>query len=520
MGLIVVMGTVSYGATMTGTVSGANGAPFQGAFVEAQNSKTKITVIVLSNSQGRFRIPDLPAGDYRVQIKAVGYRAEPRNPVTLATDQNASLDFSLQKSAVRWNEISQYQAAQLWPPSKGKDLIFAHCNICHQFQSRMASVGRDFDGWKDRIAFMRDAMHFSVFLGPNFRDQDADVVATYLDSMFGPDSVLPKSPADMPDYEKTVRPFTGDAMNIVYVEYEMPAPSRMPFSAAPDKNGFMWIPDFGVANKITRLDPKTGEMKDFSIPFPGTGGVHSAVPAADGSVWIAEQGSNRVGRWDPSTEKITEFQDAYLPGKEGIEDGGSKHTVRIDPSGKVWASGVPLTRFDPETSKFKRFDSGGGYIYDVKPDKNGDVWFTNFFKDKIGKVDAKTDEVSFWTLPTANAYPRRMEIGPDGMIYSGEFLGGKMARFDPKSQMFKEFQLPGPDPSPYAMGFDADGYLWYDSHNMDTINRFDPRTGKTIEYPFPHSELCMREFFRDAQGRMWYGTAPNNKVGYFYLAGK
>ena len=107
-----------------------------------------------------------------------------------------------------------------------------------------------------------------------------------------------------------------------------------------------------MANKITRLDPKTGEMKDFPIPFTGTAGVHSAVPAPDGSVWLAEQGSNKLGRWDPVTQKITEYQDAYLPGKEGIEDGGSKHTVRIDPSGKVWASGVPLTRFDPETEKF------------------------------------------------------------------------------------------------------------------------------------------------------------------------
>ena len=40
----------------------------------------------------------------------------------------------------------------------------------------------------------------------------------------------------------------------------------MPFSAAPDKNGFMWIPNFGVANKITRLDPKTGAMTDYSVP--------------------------------------------------------------------------------------------------------------------------------------------------------------------------------------------------------------------------------------------------------------
>ena len=520
-GLIVCIGSACSGATITGTVKGADGTSFQGAFVEAKNAKTKITVIVLSDSQGRYRIPDLAAGDYSVQIRAVGYRADPRNSMTLAADQNASLDFALQKGVVRWNEISQNQAAQLWPAAKGKELLFGHCNICHQFQSRIASVRRDLDGWKDRVAFMREAMHFSVFLGPNFSDQDAEEVANYLNSLFGPDSVLPKSPEDMPAYQKTVRPFTSEAMNIVYVEYDMPGPSRMPFSAAPDKNGFLWIPDFGLANKITRLDPKTGEMKDFSIPFTGTGGVHSAVPGADGSVWIAEQGSNRIGRWDPVTQLITEYQDAYVPGKEGIEDGGSKHTVRIDPSGKVWASGIPLTRFDPETGQFTQFDKeDGGYFYDVKPDKNGDVWFTNIYANKIGKVDGKTMKVSRWSLPTENSAPRRMEIGSDGMIYSGEFRGGKMARFDPKTQTFKEFPLPGPDPSPYGLGFDSDGYLWYVSHNMDLIGRFDPRTGKVIEYPFPHPEPAIREFFRDSQGRMWYGTSPNNKVGYFYLAGK
>src|SRR5579862_1234994 len=375
IGLAFLLASSGYAATISGTVTGADGAAFQGAFVEAQNSKTKITVIVLSDSQGHYKVPDLAAGDYRVQIKATGYRTEPLAKLTLTEDQNASHDFPLQKAMVRWNEISQNQAAQLWPPGKGKDLIFGHCNICHQFQSRMASVGRDLDGWKDRVAFMREAMHFSIFLGPNFSDQDADVVANYLDSMFGPDATLPKSPADMPGYAKTVRPFSSDAMNIVYVEYDMPAPSRMPFSAAPDKNGFLWIPDFGLANKITRLDPKTGEIKDFPIPFTGTGGVHSAVPAPDGSVWIAEQGSNRIGRWDPTTQKITEYQDAYLPGQEGIEDGGSKHTVRIDPTGKVWTSGVPLTRFDPETGKFDRFDERV-YAYDVKPDKSGGAWFT------------------------------------------------------------------------------------------------------------------------------------------------
>jgi virginiamycin B lyase len=507
------------GATLTGTLKDADGGAFQGAFVEAQNAKTRITAIVLSDSQGRYHIPDLPAGSYQVQIKAVGFHAEPRSGITLAASQNVSLDFALQKAMVRWNEISFNQARQLWPAAKGKDLLVGHCSICHQFQSRMASVTRDADGWADRVAFMRQAMHFSIFLGPHFSDQDAADVGSYLTSLFGPDSVLPKSPADMPGYQETVRRFSSEAMDIVYVEYEMPGPSRMPFSAAPDKDGYLWIPDFGVANKITRLDPKSGEMQDFQVPHVGTAGVHSAVPAPDGSVWIAEQGSNKIGKWDPATGKITEYQDRYVPGQEGIEDGGSKHTVRIDRAGKVWVSGVPLVRFDPETEKFTRFIEGE-YAYDVKPENNGDAWFTSPLVNRIGKVDGRTLKVTQWTPPTPNSFPRRLEIGPDGAIWFGEFSGGKMGRFDPRTQTFREYQLPGPDPSPYALGIDADGYIWYDAHYMDEIGRFDPRTGKVIEYPFPHSEITMREFFRDSRGRMWYGSAPNNKVGYFYLAGK
>jgi len=508
---MVLFCSVCSGATITGTVKGAEGAPFQGAFVEAQNAKTRITAIVLSDSHGQYRIPNLSAGDYRLTIRAVGFRTDPKTGVKLAVDQNASYDFALQTGMIRWNDISFYQARQLWPPAKGKDLLVAHCATCHLFQTRMASVTRDADGWRDRLQYMQTTMHVNV------TDQDADVIASYLTSLFGPESVLPKSPADMPGYKDTVRPFSKDSLNIVYVEYDMPGPSRMPFSAAPDKNGYVWIPNFGVANKITRLDPKTGEMQDFSVPNIGTAAIHSAVPGPDGSVWLAETDANKVGRWDPNTQKITEYQDAYLPGKEGTVGGGGKHTVRLDPSGNVWGSGAPLTKFDPETREFTRFEEVPN-AYDVKPDKNGDVWFTSGSgANKIGKVDGKTMKVSQWTMPTAKGFPRRMEIAPDGMIWVGEFNAGKMARFDPATQTFTEYPLPGPDPSPYSMGFDADGYLWYNSHHMDELARFDTKTGKVIEYPFPHSEMAMREFFRDEQGRMWYGTNPNNKVGYFYL---
>jgi hypothetical protein len=88
---------VSSGATITGTIKGTEGAPFQGAFVEAQNTKTRITVIVLSDPHGQYQIENLPAGDYRLTIRAVGFRTDPRTGVKLAADQNASYDFALAK---------------------------------------------------------------------------------------------------------------------------------------------------------------------------------------------------------------------------------------------------------------------------------------------------------------------------------------------------------------------------------------------------------------------------------------
>ena len=203
-----------------------------------------------------------------MQIKAIGYRADPRNGSDAYRRPKCFVRFCFAEEHRCAGAISPFiSPSSSCPRAKGKDLILAHCSVCHAFQTRMAAVRRDVDGWKDRVAYMQDAMHFSIFLGAHLTDQDADEMATYLTSVFGPDSIAAEIAGRHAGLQRTVRPFNGDAMNIVYVEYDMPAPSRMPFSAAPDKDGYLWIPDFGVANKITRLDPKTGAMTDFPRPM-------------------------------------------------------------------------------------------------------------------------------------------------------------------------------------------------------------------------------------------------------------
>jgi hypothetical protein len=139
-------------ATVSGSVKSPDGTPFRGAFVQAQNSSTRVLVSVLTDKDGRYRIENLPAGKYQVQVKAVGFRSDPRTDVNVTAEQNASFDFALQKGMVRWSDLSQYQGEVLFPDAKGKNLLVERCFACHGFQSRMASARRDEEGWRDRVA--------------------------------------------------------------------------------------------------------------------------------------------------------------------------------------------------------------------------------------------------------------------------------------------------------------------------------------------------------------------------------
>src|ERR1700693_756328 len=137
LAIVVATASPAQAATVAGTVSGPDSAPFRGAFVQARNAKTKITVSGLSDPQGRYRIETLPAGDYRLQVKAIGYKAEQKSGVALAADQNISHDIALQKASVRWSDLSMYQGKKLLPDGRGKDVYFLHCMACHGFQLRI-----------------------------------------------------------------------------------------------------------------------------------------------------------------------------------------------------------------------------------------------------------------------------------------------------------------------------------------------------------------------------------------------
>ena len=124
-----------------------------------------------------------------MQIRAPGFKADPKSGLALAADQNATQDFALQKSFVRWGDLSYYQGQKLLPDIRGKDTFFQHCIACHGFQSRMANITRDEDGWRSRVAYMRDAMGFFIAEERRgFTDAKAEDVVYFLNQAFGEDS--------------------------------------------------------------------------------------------------------------------------------------------------------------------------------------------------------------------------------------------------------------------------------------------------------------------------------------------
>jgi virginiamycin B lyase len=516
MPLTALMSVAALGASITGSVTGPDGKPFMGAFVAAENPQSRMTVNVLSDAQGRYRITNLPGATYTVRTQAIGYTSEPRASLAVAVDATASLDFVLQKTPVHWSDLSTYQGRQLLPKTKDHDLsykdsFFTTCfQSCHSFQKRMATQALDLDGWRTRVRYMSDTM----LEGRHLSDATVEDFASYLNTMFGKASPKLASLEELPQYMSLVRPVSALATNIVYVEYEFAADNGMgPWSAVEDKDGKLWIPYYGRGNEVVRLDPATGEQTPFPLPFPklAATGIHSVIPAPDGTVWFTELAVGRIAHLDPSTGTVTEYQNTPLP--DGRRT--TAHTVRVDAAGRVWASGGPaISMFDPKYERFEHYDLGGSYGNVVG--QNGDQWFTSFVVEgPIARVSK--DGVLSKFYPPTKGKPQRLQVDADGTVWFTERRGGKIGRFDPKTETFKEYPLPGPEPSPYAIGIDRNHMVWYSSHEQDTLGRLDPRSGEVTEYPYPHSEISMREFFLDSQGRMWYASSVNNKIGYFYL---
>ena len=63
-------------ATISGTVTDSSGASVPSVTVHAISDDTGINQASVTDSQGRYRVAELPVGRYRVQVEKAGFQSE------------------------------------------------------------------------------------------------------------------------------------------------------------------------------------------------------------------------------------------------------------------------------------------------------------------------------------------------------------------------------------------------------------------------------------------------------------
>ncbi|HMX30411.1 MAG TPA: carboxypeptidase-like regulatory domain-containing protein, partial [Blastocatellia bacterium] len=90
----------TYTATVTGTVSDAQGAAVAGAKVMAVNQGTKLEYNAQTSDSGVYTIPFLPVGNYVITVEASGFKKVVSNEIKLEVNQTARINLALQVGGV------------------------------------------------------------------------------------------------------------------------------------------------------------------------------------------------------------------------------------------------------------------------------------------------------------------------------------------------------------------------------------------------------------------------------------
>ena len=222
----------------------------------------------------------------------------------------------------------------------------AICSGCHDLNRLTA--GYTPEGWLSVTTMMRN-------FGAPVPDDQWETVRAYLIRSFPekprPDAVLLPGPAQ-----------------VSIMQWPLPTPGSRPHDPMVAHDGAIWWTG-QLANKLGRLDPQTGQMKEY--PVNPQSGPHGLVEDKDGNVWFTGNFRGFIGKLDPKSGEVKEYP---LP----------------DPRAR-----------DPHT---------------IVIDHNGIVWFTVQNGNFVGRLDPKTGDIKLAQPPTANARPYGMAVNSKNQV--------------------------------------------------------------------------------------------------------
>jgi virginiamycin B lyase len=377
------------------------------------------------------------------------------------------------------------------PDGSAKKLVQDNCTVCHNLRN-IVNSNKSAEDWDNTVNMMKSA-------GAPITDGQAGEIKAYLIASF-PERPRPKPAA------------INGPVQVRFHEWSLPTPGERPHDPLAMPDGSLWWSG-QFANRLGRLDPKTGEFKEYPIPIKG--GPHGLINDRDGNIWYAGNWGGHVGKLDVKTGEYTYYP---MPDPKARDP----HTPLFDRDGILWFSvqnGGFMGRLDPRTGDIKLFTPkgpAGQQPYALRFLSDGrQPWFSYWGSNKIATIDPDTLELKEFVLPDSRTRIRRMGVTSDDMLWYGDWSTGKLARFEPKTGRVTEWEGPsGPQSQPYGMTV-IDDKIWYVESNTRPNNlvRFDPKTEKFQTWQIPNGGGIVRHMMPTRDGNIAMAMSGINMVG-------
>ena len=209
-----------------------------------------------------------------------------------------------------------------------------------------------------------------------------------------------------------------------FKDYPVGGGALWPHTLRFDGKGIAWF-TISISNQVGRFDPASGDVKVIDLPKttnrPSAGFMFPYgidVSPVDGSVWYTRLWAGKVGRIDPKTLAVKEY-DPPLSGPRRL---------RFDASGTLWIPAFgdgALVKLDPRTMKYTTYklprlspdESEAPYALAIDP-RRQDVWVTSNMSDRLFRFVPKEGRFITYRLPTRGTYTREFFFPADGRICS------------------------------------------------------------------------------------------------------
>jgi streptogramin lyase len=472
-------------AVIHGAVTDSAGKPIRGAIVKATLADK--TVARFTQADGRYEI-SVPPGKYSISAEAYGFASKTQSKDAAQTEM---LDFSLAPSRSVFM-LSGSEIESLLPHDKEASAIEASCVSCHTFNTIIVRKGYTAEQWAEFIPNMNNRT-----LNPHFEPELLTGLSKALEKHFGPNSPYFGDDATAPTLEQVKHAEISDtALKATITEYKLPTTRGMPHSITIDQKGVAWFSEYDLpSNRLGKFDPKTEKFEEFPMPFAGAM-PHTGAIGKDGRFWIALAGRNieaKLAVLDPTTNQIKTYA---WPEKKSI----AGHTLKLDPSGSVlWFSGGDnnhLWSFDIETEKFQAHE----FPVPAKYPDDSVAMHEIAVGGHASPVQAGSYDVA---------------VDSKGKVWATQLSLGTLMSMDPVTGKTKEYK-PENTPSMRGVMVDSSDNVWFSNFHGHKIGRLDQKTDTIKEWQPPTPNATPYGFAQDSRtGEIWYADMSGNNITRF-----